>query len=195
MPTPYYRSLLIFAAIVSLATAGCGSSNPTAAIDPVTGAAPKLAVNTQRDVNTDPNAMDTETNIFQFLGMAKRPSEARVGPQVGDQVSQSLWMASLETLNFVGIASEDPLTGMLITEWYSPRGKPNERLRVSVFILSYALRADSLSLTIDREERGPDGQWKPSTVDRQTVTDLETAILLRARQIHAETYRATVLAK
>jgi len=79
------------------------------------------------------------------------------------------------------------MTGLLITDWYSPRSKPGQRLRVSVFILSYALRADSLSVTIDREERGPNGEWKPSTVDRQTVTDLENAILLRARQIHAET--------
>src|SRR5262249_16412747 len=64
MPTPYYRSLLIFAATVSLITTGCGSSNPSAAVDPVTGSAPKLAANSQRNVNTNPNEMDTETNIF-----------------------------------------------------------------------------------------------------------------------------------
>jgi len=97
MPIPYYRSLLILAASVSLATAGCGSKNPAAAVDPVTGAPPRLAANTQKNVATDPNEMDTETNIFQFLGMAKRPSETRIGPPVGDQVSQSLWLAGATT--------------------------------------------------------------------------------------------------
>jgi hypothetical protein len=195
MPAPYYRALLVIAASVSLATAGCGSDNPFAGIDPVTGAPPKIAANTQKNVATERGEMDTEGNIFTFLGMAKRPSEQRIGPQVGDQVSASLWLAAHDTLNFVGVASEDPLTGMLVTDWYSPRGKPNERLKVSVFILSYALRSDSLAVSIDREERGPDGQWTVSTVDRQTITDLENAILQRARQIHAETYRSTVLAE
>jgi hypothetical protein len=86
------------------------------------------------------------------------------------------------------------MTGTLITDWYSPKNKPNERLRATVFVLSYALRSDSLALTIEREERGPGGQWKPSTVDRQVVADLEAAILQRARQIHAESYRETYYA-
>ena len=75
--------------------------------------------------------------------------------------------------------------------WYSPPGKPNERLRINVFILSRALRSDSLSVTVDRQERSPTRQWADTPVAAETVTDLETAILLRARQIHAERYRST----
>ena len=79
---------------------------------------------------------------------------------------------------------------MIQTEWYSPPGKPNERLRISVYVLSVALRSDSLAVTVEREERGPGGQWQKSTVNREVVDNLESTILLRARHLHAEQYRS-----
>ena len=189
----YYRLSWLLAATF-LPLAGCGS-DPTPNQAAATGAT-RLAANAQKPVATEPEeGMDTESNIFTVLGLAKKPSQRQNGPQVGTDVSPSLWLAAHDALNFVKIASEDPMTGMLVTDWYTPSTNPNERLRVSVFILSYALRSDSLALTVDREVRGSDGQWKPSTVDRKTVDDLDNAILLRARQIHAETYRKEVLAQ
>lgn len=188
----YYRLLPVFAASLSLLLAGCGSST-TAGNDGPSG---RLALNTQKPVSTEPaEGIDTEATIWTTLGLAKKPSQRRIGPQVGDAVSPSLWLAAHDALSFVPIASEDPMTGIMVTDWYTPRGKPNERLRVNVFILSYALRTDSLAVTVDREERSPTSGWKATPVDQQTVTDLETAILQRARQIHAEAYRETVLEK
>jgi hypothetical protein len=190
----YYRLPCLIAASLSLLLAGCGSSRT--ADKTMLADATKVAANTPQPVVAEPEeGIDTETTLFSMLGMAKRASQQGTGPRVGAQVSQSLWIAAHDTLKFVEVASEDPQTGLIITDWYSPANKTNERLRVSVFILSYALRTDSLSLTIEREVRGSDGQWKPSTVDAKTVSDLEAAMLLRARQIHAETYRNTVLAE
>ena len=86
-----------------------------------------------------------------------------------------------------GFASEDPFTGLLVTNWYSPAAKPGERLRVSVFILSRALRSDSLSVTIDRQVGSPTGQWADAPVSADTVDrPRNREYLLRARQIHAE---------
>ena len=127
-----------------------------------------------------------------MLGLAKRDAERNIGPQTGNTVSPVLWQAALDTLHFAGFTSEDPMTGLLVTNWYSPPGKPNERLRVSVFILSRALRSDSLSVTVDRQERGRrPASGRDAPISRDAVADLETAILLRARQIHAERYRST----
>ena len=83
------------------------------------------------------------------------------------------------------------MTGLLVTNWYPPAGKPNERLRINVFILSRALRSDSLSVTIERQEQSRSGGWTDTPVSTETVSNLETEILLRARQIHAERYRST----
>jgi hypothetical protein len=177
MPIRNYRLLLGLVASLSLALTGCGSDN----------AGPAAA-----GARVASNEPDTESTIFTVLGLAKRNPEMNVGPQTGASVSPVLWQAAEETLGFAGVASEDPVTGLLMTNWYSPPNKPRERLRVSVFILSRALRSDSASVTVERQERTPSGQWQDTPVARDTVAALENAILQRARQIHAERYRNTM---
>ena len=53
------------------------------------------------------------------------------------------------------------MSGVLKTEWYTPPGKPNDRLRITVLITSRTLRSDSFAVSIERQERSPDGGWKP----------------------------------
>jgi len=185
MSARYYGLLLGVAASLSLLTAGCGPANIAA--DPVTGATPRPPV-----ARSAADPMDTEATLWTMLGIAKTESEQNVGPQTGDAVSPVLWQATQDTLQFAGISAEDPMTGLLMTDWYSPPGRPGERLRVSVFILSRALRSDSVAVTVERQERSPAGQWRATPVARDVVTGLENAILQRARQIHAEPYRNTM---
>ena len=184
MSARHYRLSVTLAASISLLTAGCGSDRRNA-VDPATG-----AVAAQPAAN--PDADNSDMTIFTVLGLAKRESQRNIGPQTGNQVSPVLWQAAHDTLNFTGISSEDAMTGLLVTDWYSPRSNRSERLRVSVFILSRALRSDSLSVTVERQERGPEGQWRDTPVARDVVSGLENAILQRARQIHAERYRNTL---
>ncbi len=185
MSLRYYGPLLGLAASLSLMLAACAADRAADRADAVTGAvaaAPKTAQ----------PADDTDQTIWTVLGLAKRDSERAVGPQTGDTVSPILWQAALDTLKFAGTTSEDPMTGLLVTKWYSPPANPSERLRVSVFILSRALRSDSVSVTVERQERSGAGPWHDSPVAREVVDNLENAILLRARHIHAERYRSTM---
>lgn len=187
MSVRHYRLSLAVAASLSLLAGGCGSERQANAIDPVTGRAP-----TPLPGGSTAAPDDSEETLFTVLGLAKRQSDLNIGPQTGAGVSPILWVAAHDALNFAGIGSEDPMTGLLVTNWYSPRGNPQERLRVSVFITSRALRSDSLSVSIERQERSADGQWRDTPVARDTVTGLENTILLRARQLHAERYRSTM---
>jgi hypothetical protein len=182
MAVPIYRALFVLAASLCLLTAGCGSEKTAGGDAPP---APPQAASTP-----PPDGMDTESTIWTIMGLAKKPSQLAKGPKLGAQVSPSLWQATHDALDFVKIDAEDPMSGMVQTAWYSPPGKPNERLRVSVFILSIALRTDSLAVTVDRETHSPSGQWQKSTVDREVVDNLENTILLRARHLHAEEYRS-----
>ncbi|HEX2150626.1 MAG TPA: DUF3576 domain-containing protein [Stellaceae bacterium] len=196
MSVPYYGLLRAAAASLSLLaagltaglTAGCGSEPPREARDPVTGRLPTPPAATQAAID-DPQR--TDETLLTLLGLATRESERMAGPQTGRSVSPVLWEAARDALGFAGFASEDPMSGLLMTNWYSPPAKPNERLRVSAFILSRALRSDSLSVTIDRQVQSPTGQWTDAPVSTDTVAELETAILLRARQMYAEQYRRT----
>jgi len=163
---------------------------PTPVPAPAGSAAATPTPPTTRVAAFDPDG--TDQTLWTVLGLAKRDAERNQGPQTGNTVSPVLWQATLETFHFAGTSSEDPMTGVVVTKWYSPPSKPSERMRVSVFILSRALRSDSLAITVERQVRSPAGDWSDAPISREAVADLEHAVLLRARQIHAERYRNTM---
>jgi Domain of unknown function (DUF3576) len=185
MSVVHYRLSTALAASLSLFLAGCGSSPPNS---PPAG--PSAAAqsgpgggNGQQTAAKAPDGIDTEATIWTVLGLAKEGSKRPPGPQTGNNVSPILWQAALDTLHWVTFASEDPLGGSLVTDWYSPPDKPDERFRIDVFVLSRYLTSDSVAVTVDRQVRGPNGQWVQSTIERKVQEDLETKILYRARQL------------
>jgi hypothetical protein len=103
-------------------------------------------------------------------------------------VNSYLWHATLDTLSFVPLASADPFGGVIITEWYSPPQSPTERLKVTVYILDRALRADGLKVAVFRQTKAPDG-WADAAVSGDTATKLEDAILTRARELRLASER------
>lgn len=179
MPVPYYRLLAAFAASLSLLLGAC-TATKTAQSDAVAAELPKPE---QQEASADVDGgMDTETTFWQLIGVAKKPSKIP-GPQTGPGVSPILWQAAIDTLNFADFDSQDPTAGLIVTKWYSPKNKPNERLRVTVFIKSRALRSDSLFVTVERQTR-TGGQWKDNTVATDVANNLENDILEEARQVH-----------
>lgn len=100
----------------------------------------------------------------------------------GIGVNSFLWRASLDTVSFMPLASADPFGGVIITDWYSSEEKPNERFKVNVFILDKQLVSNGVSVKVFRQVNGRGG-WKDSTVADNTGTQLEDAILTRARQL------------
>jgi hypothetical protein len=177
MSVAHYRLSAAFVASLSLAVASCSATQSSD---------PPDVTNGQQASTSDPGEIDTEATIWTVLGLAKKESQRQIGPQTGSTVSPILWQATLDTLNFVSFASEDPLAGSLVTDWYSPSGKPNERYKVNVFILARSLRSDALAVTVTRQARLGDGNWLETTIARQVEDDLETAILNRARQLKRE---------
>jgi hypothetical protein len=101
-------------------------------------------------------------------------------------VNQYLWHASLDTLRFMPLQSADPFGGVIITDWYSAPEQPNERLRVTVYILDRNLRADGLKVAVFRQTHASDG-WVDALVSPDTATKLEDDILTRARELRLAT--------
>lgn len=98
-------------------------------------------------------------------------------------VNGYLWRASLDTISFLPLNTADPFGGVIITEWYSPPEAPNERFKVNIYILDKVLRADGLRVTVFRQRRVGGDRWVEAKVNQKTGTDLENAILKRARQM------------
>lgn len=97
-------------------------------------------------------------------------------------VNSFLWHASLDTLSFMPLQSADPFGGVIITDWYVAPSAPNERLKVTVYIMDRALRADGLKVAVFRQVRNGSG-WTDAQPSPDTAHKLEDAILTRAREL------------
>jgi hypothetical protein len=97
-------------------------------------------------------------------------------------VNSYLWHATLDTLAFMPLASADPYGGVIITDWYSAPASPNERMKLTIYILDRRLRADGLKVAVFRQTLS-NGAWADAEVNPQTAIKLEDAILTRAREL------------
>jgi len=180
MPVAYYRLLPAAAASLSLLLAACTATRETQA----DANAAQLQPRQSQEASNPDGGMDTDDTIWTFLHIAKKSKAQEFGPLTGPNVSPELWQATLDTLSFAAMDSEDAQAGLAVTHWYGPKGKPDERLRITAFVKSRALRSDSLAVTIERQTRSASGQWQDGTVARNAVEDLENDILQRAREVH-----------
>ena len=98
-------------------------------------------------------------------------------------VNSFLWRATLDTLSFMPLSSADPFGGVIITDWFTPPESTNERFKMTVYILSRELRADGLRVAVFRQLRDEPGDWVDGEMSAETASELENAILTRARQL------------
>ena len=118
-----------------------------------------------------------------FFGGRTRQAAAQAADAGQLGVNYYLWRASLDTLSFMPLASADPYGGLIITDWYANPEKADERFKATVYILDTRLRADGLNVALSKQNRAADGQWRDAPTSPQTETDIENAILTRARQL------------
>lgn len=118
---------------------------------------------------------------FNPFRLGKKAAPAAQGAQLG--VNGYLWRATLDTLSFMPLASADPYGGVVITDWYTNPEKPDERFKATVYILDTRLRADGLNVTVFKQVGDGAGGWTDAPTAAQTETDIENAILTKARQL------------
>ena len=125
---------------------------------------------------------EDDPGVFGAGGMfgPDLPDDQGGGGGIG--VNNLLWRASLDTVSFMPLVSADPFGGVIITDWYTPPSAPDERFKINIYILGRALRADGLRASVFRQQM-QSGTWVDAPVALNTATDLENAILTRARQM------------
>jgi Domain of unknown function (DUF3576) len=167
--------------ILGLAAVGLvGCTTPTVE-------APEIRPNTQRERMR--NQYGTITGQDGFVLFSNRPSDEAEGTGPGIAVNPYLWRASLETIDFMPLTQADPFGGVIITDWHSPPETPNERFKLNVYILGRALRSDGVKVTVFRQTGGEAG-WQDAPADPKTATDIEDAILTRARELRVASLEA-----
>ena len=111
------------------------------------------------------------------------PSQLAPSKVTNIGVNSYLWRAAIDTVSFAPLLQANPNSGVIITDWYSPPEAPDSRFKANVFILDRQLRADGIKVTLFQQKRDANGGWVDAEVNRKTATDLEDAILTRARQL------------
>ena len=122
-------------------------------------------------------------------GSTAHPLGGGNAPAAAIGVNGYLWRATLDTLAFMPLSSADPYGGVVITDWYVNPEKPDERFKCTVYILDSRLRADGLNVTVFKEVSNGAGGWVASPTANQTATDIENAILTKARQLRLSNLR------
>ncbi|MGC6472636.1 MAG: DUF3576 domain-containing protein [Parvibaculales bacterium] len=107
---------------------------------------------------------------------AQAPATGSIG------VNGYLWRATLDAISFLPLQSADPFGGVIISDWYADPATPDERVKVTVYILDKRLRADGLRVSVFRQTRSGSA-WADAPASEDTARKLENAILTRAREM------------
>ena len=101
-----------------------------------------------RKYPADPNER-VKQNIEQGKGF--RLMDTMGGPKGGVfefASSNELWRASLDTIDFMPLASVNYSGGIIITDWYSTDQTSNESIKISIRFLTNEIRSDALDIKV-----------------------------------------------
>jgi len=102
-------------------------------------------------------------------------------------VNAILWRAALDVAALLPISDVDTFGGTIVTEWYSLPESPNERIKLTIFVVGRELRSDAIRVVVNVQTRDEfQANWGNNARDLEFSRRLEDLILNRAREIRAE---------
>jgi len=102
----------------------------------------------------------------------------------GLPVNALLWRAALDVSSFVPIEDVDTLGGSIVTDWYVHEDSPDQRLKLSFFVIGAELRSDAIKVRAYLQKRNNSG-WVDIGRDEDLSRRLENLVLSRARELRA----------
>ena len=102
---------------------------------------------------------------------------------IPENVNKYLWQASLDKLAVLGIETETPEEGRIITAWKTPAATPSERFKVIVEIDGAELRADALTVKVYKEVHRSNS-WVQSTPSKNFENEIAQRIITQAKILY-----------
>ena len=93
--------------------------------------------------------------------------------------SNELWRASLDTIDFMPLASVNYGWGIIITDWYSD-GSSDEAIKISIRFLTNEVRSDALNIKVFYKKCRDIVNCKITEKTGNLVTELKKKILNKA---------------
>tara|TARA_B100000941_G_scaffold153016_1_gene108488 strand:+ start:410 stop:1003 length:594 start_codon:yes stop_codon:yes gene_type:complete len=93
--------------------------------------------------------------------------------------SNELWRASLDTIDFMPLASANYSGGIIITDWYSDNSA-NESLKITIRFLTNEVRSDALDIKIFKKNCGANQNCTMFEESGELNMEIKKAILKKA---------------
>ena len=100
--------------------------------------------------------------------------------------SNELWRASLDTIDFMPLASVNYSGGIIITDWYSTDENSNESIKISIRFLTNEIRSDALDIKVFNKKCITPSNCVISEKQGNITTELKTKILKTAAIYQAD---------
>ena len=101
--------------------------------------------------------------------------------------SNPLWQATLDTLDFMPLASANYSGGIVVTDWYSEDNSSNESVKISVRFLTNEIRSDALDINVFLKKCNQTlTNCSISQNNNDLIADLNLSILKKATKYQKE---------
>ena len=101
--------------------------------------------------------------------------------------SNSLWRASLDTIDFMPLASANYSGGIIITDWYSSDSNSAEAIKISIRFLTNEIRSDALDIKVFYKKCTSNENCKIIEKSENIKKELSKKILTKAAVYEKET--------
>jgi hypothetical protein len=156
--------ILSFFVIISLLLSGCNGKLPG-------GDARKNPADPKKRIEQNLK----EGRGFRFSGVGKSG-----GGVFEFASSNELWRASLDTIDFMPLASANYSGGIIITDWYSTNQNSNESIKISIRFLTNEIRSDALDIKVFNKKCITQSNCVTSEKEGDINNELKTKILKTA---------------
>ena len=94
--------------------------------------------------------------------------------------SNELWRASLDTIDFMPLASANYSGGIIITDWYSDDSDTNESIKITIRFLTNEIRSDALDVKIFKKNCSVNQTCKMFEESGELILEIKKSILRKA---------------
>ncbi len=94
--------------------------------------------------------------------------------------SNELWRASLDTIDFMPLASVNYSGGIIITDWYSTNENSDDSIKITIRFLTNEIRSDSLDIKVFNKKCKAQSNCVVSEKKGSLVPELKEKILKTA---------------
>ena len=163
--------LILLSVLIFLTQTGCEALKPK-----------KVSA---KDFPPDPRKR-VEKNINEGRGF-RVMGGSKTGTNYEFASANPLWRATLDTLDFMPLASANYSGGIVITDWYSENNSPNESVKISVRFLTNEIRSDALDINVYLKKCSDNlTNCSISKNNNDLIADLNLSILKKATKYQKE---------